>query len=569
MIKRFIALMLAALTLIACCACGNPNENPDGTGDDTEAVAPEKTVEVILAGGENGDYAVIFPEKYSMNEGILCWDIYNALGGKDASLAIPTDDWMKAGQTEDTNTLEILLGTTNRSASASVADKIVHPKDFLISVVDNKVVVYSGDLDGMTAAVSYFVSHITEKDGKKVLEIPENCYTSFEYPFSSMTIGGKSVYEYSIVYPEGSVNGSDKATQINEWFLENIGEALPVKDSTAAETECEILIGNTGRAASMPYYSAGTSVEINGYAVKLDGTKLVLAYDGSGVRAVDKFLEIIDDAMNIETLSIEEQMSDYEIFRYDNFAAGRLSDALLDSVNPGVLALLSECMYYEYKLQEAISKGEKWVYSNSSTYVKQNGSFEDMMAAGNSKGGRGSNCAMPQSWIHNELKIIPSGHVYGNSSGGIANLSSYGKYITAVASLTSWSGSCEFNQLYNKGLVKPGDIFFCIGHTFIYLGDDLFMAAGHDGKWHSDPSAATEDSRNAVFESWLQPRTKCSDWTYDIYWQERFKDDFIPEYYRNSEGKLVKNPMYAPDLDIRYKAGKSPEQPVIEYKIFK
>ena len=564
-----MAFLLAAIMLVSFCACGDTGNTTGGTGEETDPAEPEKTVEVVLAGGEDGDYAVIFPEKFNLNEGIFCWDVYNALGGKSSSVPSPTDDWMRADQTEDENALEILLGATNRAATASAKSKLVHPKDYLISVVGKKIVVYSGNIDSMSDAVQYFVSHIKEKDGKKILEIPENCYYSFEYPFGSMTIGGRSVYDYSIVYPVGSANGAEQAEQINEWFIENIGEALPVKEASEPETECEILIGNTGRAAAASFFGADSTLDKNGYAVELSGTKLILAYEGSGVRAVTKFIDILDDTKTMDSVSVVEKMTDYEVFRYDNFAAGRLSDALLDSVNPGVLALLSECMYYEYKLQEAISKGEKWVYSNSSSYVKQNGSFEDMMAAGTSKGGRGANCAMPQSWIHNELKIIPSGHVYGNSSGGIAKLSDYGKYMTAVASLTSWSGSAEFNQLYRAGYVKPGDIFFCKGHTFIYLGDELFMAAGHDGKWHSDSSAPTEDERHAVFETWIRPISNCSDWNYVIYWQERFKDDFIPEYYRNSEGKLVKNPMYSSDVDIRYKKGVSPEQAVIEYKIFK
>ena len=249
-------------------------------------------------------------------------------------------------------------------------------------------------------------------------------------------------------------------------------------------------------------------------------------------------------------------------FRYDNFANGRLSNKLLDSVNPGVLALLSCCMYYEDQLQQGIKRGEKWVYSNSSTYVPQSGTFDDMVKSGKT----GTNCAMPQAWAFIDLGVVQNGkHIYGNTSGDMANFSSLGKYIGAVCTLTAWEGSCKFNELYAKKLVKPGDIFLAKGHTFIFLGDNKFLAAGHDGKWHTDNSANTEDSRKAVFDTWVCNMTDCSDYTYTVFWQIRFKDEYVPRFYRNAEGKLVANPAYDASKNIEYKPRVTPEVPEVIY----
>ena len=258
------------------------------------------------------------------------------------------------------------------------------------------------------------------------------------------------------------------------------------------------------------------------------------------------------------------EMTAAEKFRYDNFANGKLSDKLLDSVNPGVLALLSCCMYYESELQRGISLGQKWVYSNSSTYVPQNGTFESMVASGK----YGANCAMPQAWAFIDLGIVQNGkHIYGSSTGEMANFSSLGKYIGAVCTLTSWEGSVKFNELYTRGEIQPGDIFLAKSHTFIYMGDNKFLAAGHDGHWHTDSSANTEDSRKAVFDSWVYDMTSCTDYTYTVYWQIRFKDDYVPRFYRNSEGKLVSNPLYDASKNIEYKQGVSPETPEVIYKV--
>lgn len=255
-----------------------------------------------------------------------------------------------------------------------------------------------------------------------------------------------------------------------------------------------------------------------------------------------------------------------EQFRYGCYANGRLTDKLLDSVNPGVLSLLSSCMYYEDQLQEGIKKGQKWVYSNSSTYVPQSGSFDSMLKSGK----YGANCAMPQAWHFIDMGIVTNGkHIYGNESGDMANFSSLGKYIGAVCTITSWEGSVKFSEIYAKKEVLPGDIFLAKGHTFIYLGDNLFMAAGHDGHWHKDESAKTEDSRKAVFDSWLYKMTGCSNYTCTVYWQIRFRDEYVPRFYRNSDGELVANPAYDPSKNTEYKQGVSKETPDVIYKVEK
>lgn len=251
--------------------------------------------------------------------------------------------------------------------------------------------------------------------------------------------------------------------------------------------------------------------------------------------------------------------------RTENFANGILSDKLLDSVNPGVLALLSMCTYYDSVMKRTTKEGKKWVYSNSSTYVPQSGSFDSLVKSGKV----GTNCAMPQGWAFIDLGILSANakHLYGNTSGDLANLSSLGKYVSPVATITSWEGTVKFNTLYNRGDVKPGDIFYAKGHTFIYLGDEKFMAAGHDGDWHTDNSAATEDSRHAVFENWICDMKSNSDWTYTVYWQIRFKDEYVPRFFRNKAGELVQNPDFTPDQNIEYVAGKSPEDPKVIYKV--
>lgn len=265
-----------------------------------------------------------------------------------------------------------------------------------------------------------------------------------------------------------------------------------------------------------------------------------------------------------ETEAATEPSAPASALRAENFANGILSDKLLDSVNPGVLSLLSMCTYYDSVMKSTTKEGKKWVYSNSSTYVPQSGTFDSLVKSGKV----GTNCAMPQGWALIDLGIVPNGkHFYGDSAGGLANLSSLGKYLSPVATITSWEGTVKFSTLYNRGDVMPGDIFYAKGHTFIYLGDEKFMAAGHDGDWHTDNSAPTEDSRHAVFENWICDMKSNSDWSYTVYWQVRFKDEYVPRFFRNKAGELVANPDFSQAVNIEYKAGKSPEQAEVIYKV--
>lgn len=226
-------------------------------------------------------------------------------------------------------------------------------------------------------------------------------------------------------------------------------------------------------------------------------------------------------------------------FYTDNMLTGRFSPAFINSLNPGQLAMISSCMYYESELQKGIARGEKWVYTNSERYANQASAFDAMVASGR----HGVNCAMPSGWAMIDMGVLASGMRYwGNDKGEIANYSTYAPLLLQACKVKHWEGGVPFSSLYEGGYARPGDTFMGRGHTFVYLGEDRVMAAGHDGKWHSDPDARTEDGRKAVFDTWLCPVRENNDYRFRVTWQMSFRDDFVPKYYRNSRGELVPNP---------------------------
>ena len=222
------------------------------------------------------------------------------------------------------------------------------------------------------------------------------------------------------------------------------------------------------------------------------------------------------------------------------FGTEKFSDELLASLSPAQIIMNSCCMWYEKGLQNGISRGEKWVYTNNSKFALQNSTFDHMVESGK----HGLNCAMPAGWAYIDMGMLEEGmRFWGDKEGKIAHFDQLGQYITPCCEVVEHSGE-PFSELLEKGLVNPGDVFMGKGHTFVYLGDEKFFAAGHDGRWHVDDSVAdkTEDVRHAVFDTWFCDMKTCGNYNYHVYWQLCLKEDYIPKTFRSREGKITAVP---------------------------
>lgn len=227
-------------------------------------------------------------------------------------------------------------------------------------------------------------------------------------------------------------------------------------------------------------------------------------------------------------------------FDSDNPGSGDTSSPANGEKLNGPDALIACGDYYNSKLESAVKKGEKWVYSNSSKYVKQSGTFEQML---NYKTGiRGGNCASIANWAYRDMGIMGKGDKFHCQSDGIhwgGNAEEKVKKNCKIINVKSTKKS--FQTLVKEGVIKKGDVILGSGHTYVYRGDGTVFASGHDAKWHSDHSVKTEDSRKAVFETWVRKYKGTYDATFKPYYIVRIKDSFVPKYYRDSKGKLVKN----------------------------
>lgn len=207
----------------------------------------------------------------------------------------------------------------------------------------------------------------------------------------------------------------------------------------------------------------------------------------------------------------------------------------------GPEALIACGNYYNSVLEKAVKKGEKWVYSNKSKYVLQSGTFDQML-----KGKiRGGNCGSIANWAYRDMGVISPDHgFYGNINGQIQHY-----HVGTLTVKEEFDKNCEiieggqksFETLVDEGVVRAGDVIIGKGHTFVYRGDGTVFASGHDAIWHTDESVETDDPRQAVFETWIRDYQGTYNGRFEVCYIIRLKKSFIPYYYRNAKGALVRN----------------------------
>lgn len=207
----------------------------------------------------------------------------------------------------------------------------------------------------------------------------------------------------------------------------------------------------------------------------------------------------------------------------------------------GPEAMIACGNYYNSVLEKAVANGEKWVYSNSSKYVAQSGTFEKMLAGKI----RGGNCASIANWAFRDMGLISNSEkFYGDGNGNIRHYNSGSKKLKSKLdkNCTIINGKKKsFGTLVKEGKVKVGDVIIGKGHTYVYRGNGTVFASGHDAKWHKDKSVKTDDSNKAVFESWVRKYKGTYDERFKVHYIIRIKDSFVPKYYRDENGNLVKN----------------------------
>ena len=182
------------------------------------------------------------------------------------------DDFMIPGETAPTDTLEILIGKTNRAESQALA-QTAKAGDYVIKFENNRLVIYGGSDEATAAAIEHYMTYLLGDEG---LMYPVGGYeVKGNYVVDTLTIGGVDISEFVIVRGTGMTSSERLlSTMVQNAISDTCGVVIPFVLASEKEAQYEILIGNTGRAE--------TSTEVKGGCVNIVQTENKLALYGNG-----------------------------------------------------------------------------------------------------------------------------------------------------------------------------------------------------------------------------------------------------------------------------------------------
>ena len=159
--KRLTALLIAllAMTMILTACSGDSAQNNDTTAP-TPTAAPETEppvtdLEIVKDGTAN--YTVIRSETASQSVIDAATLVRKLIGDQTGAFPDISTDWVKRGAEIPTDTAEIVIGDTNRRASAGM-----RRDDWTIEREGSRIYILGGSGESLQAAVEFRLSKRTE-----------------------------------------------------------------------------------------------------------------------------------------------------------------------------------------------------------------------------------------------------------------------------------------------------------------------------------------------------------------------------------------------------------------------
>ena len=270
-LKRATIIILSALLCAAALLLSSCN---GGTGSDTGTLHEDSTA-APSGFFIDGEYRIVRPDGADNTLVNAVVELRRAIAEKCGLELTISDDWLKPG--DEPAAKEILIGLTNRPESES-GTAALPLNGYSILPQGEKIVVCARSKSVLLDALVKFAEVISEQGS-----IPEEGVTgSSPRPVTSITINGKKIEEFQIVYQ--SLSLSDAASAINSYVADLTGAELPVRTVKNAADAPKLILGVCGLGEE----------DISGYGT--DGY-CVTAVDG-GVCFTGKLSESVLEAFN-------------------------------------------------------------------------------------------------------------------------------------------------------------------------------------------------------------------------------------------------------------------------------
>ncbi|MBQ8397388.1 MAG: endonuclease/exonuclease/phosphatase family protein [Clostridia bacterium] len=254
-IKQICTLLLAGAALCTFAGCQSGDTPNTVTTEAVTTAAPEtEAPPFAIKLAELSDYVLVRPEETDDTLIDAATGLLKAINDTcSSSMAIKTDFYKEGMKGYEIVDREILIGATNRPQTAAFLAGL-KADDYGYGIVDGKLVIAGHTSEATAQAVSLFRLNVlgagaatrtdffTEGEGKIKTGI---------YDVESMTLCGRPIGEYTIVYAAGN-KAFEKhlAELLADHIAEMSGDVMQVVASSKAEgVKAKICVGDTGASA--------------------------------------------------------------------------------------------------------------------------------------------------------------------------------------------------------------------------------------------------------------------------------------------------------------------------------
>lgn len=288
--KKTLSLLLCLCLLFSFVACVKDDDSEDKI-ETTENTQEEGKTFTVFENGET-QYEIVYSENgadVDANFVLMLGEYIKALTGKELGRS---DDYVKAGESNDGKTCKILVGATNYKLSDEAMSELMY-QDYKIIIRDGNIAIGAFTASGYDGALKWLKNNVfSNYDGGNLTVKETFVHESLVsgYPISDWKIANNSLGKYSIVYSDASFAETAKELRLllakkAGWYLKTgLASEMP-------ESEYEILIGDTGRAASE---SVEQPAALN-YVLQVVDNSLVIKTGGphSSIKFWEDFLNIV------------------------------------------------------------------------------------------------------------------------------------------------------------------------------------------------------------------------------------------------------------------------------------
>ena len=202
--KRILALFALFILSAALVSCQSKVRLPDVTTESTSASETTEEDQIFSLSASNFEsFTIIRPENCGSDTLTAATRIKTALSDMGFEIRI-RDDFVRDGDPIPQDSLEILIGKTNRDMSKSYYQSL-RRDDYVIAFEENKLIIVGGSEKATLKAAQSFIEGELKTAGKTVT-FPCGLLRSNigEYPVSDLILCERSISEYEIILPKNA-----------------------------------------------------------------------------------------------------------------------------------------------------------------------------------------------------------------------------------------------------------------------------------------------------------------------------------------------------------------------------